>query len=127
MSKIKLLLLGLMLWLGGCATPQYQTDYRLTPPAAAQGLVCLKRCEVAAQQCRNQCSTKNTQCAANAARQAKLELPQRLAEWEGAMALWEADVARYERDRRFWDIQISHQYRFGNLGRHCAGRCPRAI
>lgn len=102
----KFLVFLLAIGLAGCVAPQYQTQYRLTPPTAAAGKICLTRCDAAARQCKNQCGVKLQQCALQASQQAKRDLPGKLEAWEREMAVWEHEMARYETDLQFWEMEM---------------------
>ncbi|WP_020559047.1 hypothetical protein [Thiofilum flexile] len=105
MQGIKyLLMLVIGSLLMSCA-PQYETRYELTPPKTAVGLQCLQPCEAKAQQCRSSCSARYDSCSAKAEQQAKLEMPQRMQEYELAMDVWRARYQRYLQDKMFYDMR----------------------
>ncbi|HPY42652.1 MAG TPA: hypothetical protein PLM98_19155, partial [Thiolinea sp.] len=100
------LILSLVLLLTSCVSPQYQTNYRFTPPPAAAGKVCLTRCDSSLKQCKNQCALKTSQCLTKARSQAQQELPILLAAWEREMVVWEHEMDRYETELRFWEMEM---------------------
>lgn len=111
------LILFLMLFLVGCVSPQYQTNYRFNPPPAGAGKVCLTRCDAALGQCKNQCAAKTSQCLAKARVQAQQELPILLSAWERDVAIWEQEIARYETDLRFWEMEMRQRRLMRDLQR----------
>lgn len=116
------LILVLVLFLTGCVSPQYQTHYRLTPPPAGAGKLCLTRCDASLAQCNNQCIVKSSQCLAKARTQAQSELPVLLGVWEREMADWEKALDRYETDLRFWEMELRQRRLMRDL-QHDLNRC----
>ncbi len=110
-------LLLLILGLSGCVSPQYQTNYRLTPPPAGAGKVCLTRCDAALGKCKQQCAAKTSQCLAKARTQAQQELPILLGAWERDMQVWEKAMERYETDLRFWEMEMRQRRLMRDLQR----------
>lgn len=111
------LILSLMLLLTACVSPQYQTNYRFTPPPAGAGKVCLTRCDASLAQCKNQCAVKTSQCLVKARTQAQTELPVLLGAWERDMAGWEESMERYETDLRFWEMEMRQRRLMRDLQR----------
>lgn len=130
------LILLLMIGLTACASPQYQTNYRFTPPpvAVGAGKFCLTRCDAALNQCKSQCVAKTRQCLSKARGQAQQELPILLSAWEREVVDWEKALDRYETDRRFWEMEMRQRRLMHDLQRdlqrcrpgerHCA-KYPR--
>lgn len=100
------LVLGVLL-LTGCA-PEYETRYELTPPASTGGLSCLNQCEGKSRMCNLQCTRQYDQCSVRAEQQARLELPERLREYDTKLADWKREMDRYETDQRFYEMEL-HQ------------------
>lgn len=113
----RLLILILLAGLAGCVSPQYQTNYRFTPPPAGAGKVCLTRCEAGLQQCKNQCAIKSSQCLTKARSQAQQELPILFGAWERDIAVWEHEMERYETDMRFWEMEMRQRRLMRDLQR----------
>lgn len=114
---VRCFILSLVLLLAGCVSPQYQTNYRFTPPPAGAGKVCLTRCDASLAQCKNQCAAKTSQCLIKARAQAQTELPVLLSAWERDMAVWEEAMERYETDLRFWEMEMRQRRLMRDLQR----------
>lgn len=111
------LTLALLLFLVGCVSPQYQTQYRFTPPPAGAGKTCLPRCEAGFAQCKQQCAAKTNQCLAKARLQAQSELPVLLGAWERDILVWEKALDRYETELRFWEMDLRQRRLMHDLQR----------
>lgn len=111
------LIILFVLGLAGCVSPQYQTQYRFTPPPAGAGKVCLTRCDAVLGQCKQQCAAKTSQCLAKARAQAQQELPILLGAWEREMLGWEKAMDRYETDLRFWEMEMRQRRLMRDLQR----------
>ena len=111
------LIILFVLGLAGCVSPQYQTQYRFTPPSAGAGKVCLTRCDAVLGQCKQQCAAKTSQCLAKARAQAQQELPILLGVWEREMLGWEKAMDRYETDLRFWEMEMRQRRLMRDLQR----------
>lgn len=101
-----LMVLLLAGWLGGCATPRYQTVYRLEPPADAAGQACVE-------QCTGQLSACQTQCAQTY--QACVQSVQPLVQERHLKALerYEAELDRYAADLRAYEMHLWLNWRHG--------------
>jgi hypothetical protein len=93
------LALLLLAALVGCATPQYQTEVRLIPPADAQGQACVQGCDARKTVCQTDCQTRYRTCAKN------LE-PQVEARYTDALKQYELDLKRYAAALRTYEMQL---------------------
>lgn len=105
---------GLLLVVAGCAAPR-KVEYDFIPPASSVGMACLQRCNVQATQCAAKLKSTANQCLLQAGRQAKIELPGRIAAYENNLRIWEAAMRRYERDISMYELQMRHYRMMGNL------------
>ena len=112
-----LMLLPLLLWLGSCSTPQYQTRYNFIPPASQSGLACVQQCSTAQAQCDAAASQQHNQCLLKARQQAKAEMPGRIAAYEQELDVWEARIRDYERDMAFYEMELRHYQMMRDLHR----------
>lgn len=95
--------LNVFLWalllLAGCATPQYQTLVRLTPPDDAAGQACVQGCDAQKTACQTDCETRYKDCA-------KALEPQVEARYAEALQKYELDLRRYAADLRHYEMQL---------------------
>jgi hypothetical protein len=87
----------------GCATPQYQTNVRLIPPADAQGRACVQDCEARKTQCQTDCQTRYQACTKG------LE-PQVEACYTAALKQYEIDLKHYAAALRQYEMQLHFQW-----------------
>ena len=99
-SLAALLLLG---QLAGCATPQYQTNIHLIPPADAAGQACVQGCETRKTACQRDCQQRYQACAKD------LE-PQVEAHYIEALKQYELDLKRYAAALRHYEIQLHFEW-----------------
>ena len=106
LSFAALILLGV---LGGCATPVYQTNVHLIPPADAAGRACLQDCESRKTACQADCQARYQACA-------KALEPQVEASYVEALQQYELDLRHYAAELRHYELQLhfgwmhSHPY-----------------
>ena len=74
--------------MAGCATPQYQTNVRLIPPADAPGRACVQDCEAGKTACQNDCQARYQACA-------KTLEPQVEARYLAALKQYELELKQY--------------------------------
>ncbi|HEX7971688.1 MAG TPA: hypothetical protein VF501_05660 [Thiobacillus sp.] len=91
--------LVLLAALAGCATPQYQTEVRLIPPADAQGRACVQGCDARKTACQTDCQARYQTCA-------KALEPQVEARYIDALKQYELDLKRYAAALRYYEIQL---------------------
>ena len=91
--------LVLLAALAGCATPQYQTEVRLIPPADAQGRACVQGCDARKSACQTDCQTRYQTCA-------KAIEPQVEARYTDALKQYELDLRRYAAALRYYEMQL---------------------
>jgi hypothetical protein len=89
-------LLGL---LTGCATPQYQTDVSLIPPADAQGRACVQDCDVKKTACQTDCKNRYQACV-------EAIEPQVEAHYEAALKQYEFDLKQYAAALRHYEMEL---------------------
>lgn len=106
-QSLKLGALGGLLVVVGCTAPR-KIEYDFIPPASSAGLACLQRCDVSARQCEAKLQSAVNQCWVQAGRQAKIELPGRIAAYENSLRVWEAAMRNYERDISMYELQMRH-------------------
>ena len=98
--KHPLLILPLvLLLLGGCATPVYQTKYRHEPPVDATGLACVERCEQERQRCQDGCRARYEACLG------EIE-PQVEGRYLKALERYELELRAYAQALRHYDLQL---------------------
>jgi len=95
-SFAALILLGV---LGGCATPVYQTNVHLIPPADAAGRACLQDCESRKTACQADCQARYQACA-------KALEPQVEASYIEALQQYEQDLRGYAASLRHFETQL---------------------
>jgi hypothetical protein len=86
--------------LGGCATPQYQTQVSLIPPVDAAGRACVQACEAGKLACQADCRDRYQACV-------KAIEPQVEAHYEAALKQFESDIAQYAAALRSYEMQLS--------------------
>jgi hypothetical protein len=93
----------LLALLAGCATPQYQTNVSLIPPADAQGRACVQDCEAVKTACQTDCQGRYQACA-------KALEPQVEAHYEAALKQYELDLRQYAAALRHYEIQLHFEW-----------------
>jgi hypothetical protein len=64
-ARMLCLALGVLILLGACATPRFETVYRLEPPADVAGRACLVQCEDRLKTCQADCGRGYQACLAD--------------------------------------------------------------
>ena len=96
--------------LNGCATPRYQTTFRLVPPADPAGQACVQGCDAKRATCQADCKTRYEACT-------KAVAPQVEARYNEALKNYELELKRYAAALRRYELQLhfewmhSHPYR----------------
>lgn len=88
-----LLLAGL---LSACATPRYQTVYRLEPPTDAAGLACVEKCSTQLAACQAQCAKTYQACVQSVEPFFQERYDQALERYEQALDRYAAELRSYE-------------------------------
>ena len=91
--------LVLLAALAGCATPQYQTTFRLIPPTDAQGRACVADCEARKTACQTECQTRFEACVKDVE-------PQMEARYTEALKQYELDLRQYAAALRYYEMQL---------------------
>ncbi len=91
-------LLGLLLagMLSACATPRYQTVYRLEPPTDASGLACIEKCSGQLSVCQAQCAQAYQACVQSLEPLVEARYLQALEGYEQALDRYAAELRAYE-------------------------------
>lgn len=98
-----LLLAGL---LSACATPRYQTVYRLEPPTDAAGLACIEKCSGQLSACQAQCAQTYQACVQSVE-------PFFQERYEQALERYEQALDRYTAELRSYELQYWLNWRHG--------------
>lgn len=91
--------LSLLGTLAGCATPQYQTNVHMIPPADAAGRTCIQDCEARKTACHADCQARYQACA-------KALEPQVEAIYIEALQQYEQDLRGYAAALRRYEMQL---------------------
>lgn len=94
-SKLVFLLL-LMGLVSACATPRYQTVYRLEPPADAAGFACVERCAQELTVCQAQCAQTYQACVRSVEPLFQERYAQALQHYEQALDRYAAELRSHE-------------------------------
>jgi hypothetical protein len=89
--------------LAGCATPQYQTNVSLIPPADAAGRACVQACDARKASCQAECQTRYEVCA-------KALAPQVDARYTEALKKYELDLKRYAAALQQYELQLRFEW-----------------
>jgi len=93
---MNLVVLLLAAGLSGCATPRYQTVYRLEPPADAAGLACIEQCAQRLTACQAQCAQTYQACVQSVQPLFQERYAQALQRYEEALDRYAAELRAYE-------------------------------
>ncbi|AAZ96634.1 hypothetical protein Tbd_0681 [Thiobacillus denitrificans ATCC 25259] len=106
------LLAALLLLAGvsGCATPRYQTTFRLIPPPDAAGRACVERCDATQAACQTTCKTRYEACAKAVAPQVEARYGEALEQYALELKRYASALRRYE-IRLHFDWMHSYPYR----------------
>jgi len=91
-----LVAMALAVGLTACATPRYQTVYRLEPPADAAGLACLEKCSAQLAACQAQCAQTWQACVQSVEPLVQERYAQALQRYEEALDRYAAELRSYE-------------------------------
>jgi hypothetical protein len=93
----------LLLLLGGCATPVYQTIHRHEPPVDAAGFACVQACDAERQRCQDGCRARYEACLA------EIE-PQVEGRFLAALERYELELRTYAQALRHYEMQLSFSW-----------------
>lgn len=109
----KLSLIAGML-LAGCATPVYQTNVQLIPPADVAGRNCVADCEAKRTLCQNDCRVRYEACAKDVEPQVEARYVEALAQYEADLRRYAAALRHYEMELHFsWVHSYPYAYPWG--------------
>jgi hypothetical protein len=91
-----MVLLGVVMAMGGCATPRYQTIYRYEPPSDQAGRSCLNTCEQKLSRCQDHCAADYQACVNEIGPEVEKRYGAALKRYENELAIYQAERQRYE-------------------------------
>lgn len=101
-----LLLLAWALLLSACASPRFETVYRLEPPADASARACLLHCEEKLKACQDSCSERHQACL----KEIEPQLDEAYAE---ALKRYAADLDLYAASLQHYELQLWMSWHHG--------------
>jgi hypothetical protein len=101
----------LLALLGGCATPQYQTNVSLIPPVDPQGRACVQDCDARKTACQADCRSRYEACARDVEPQVEARYLDALKRYELELKQYAAALRHYEMELQFGWMH-SYPYRY---------------
>ena len=96
MMLLGTVLLGMVVILGACAAPRYQTIYRYELPADITGRSCLTTCEQKLSQCQDRCASAYQACVKEIGPEVDRRYDEALKRYEGDLSIYKMELQRYE-------------------------------